>query len=296
MENSTNYCFLNYDVGEHLIEVCGARVSICEGRVRVLSQPKVRYCPVYLKIHGYEKINRKKVKEIVVKQVQDGLYTEKRVLFGDFLITFGASEILSVALESKLIDCCVIVCEGAGTVIVNDPKLVQGIGARLTGILKTSPIPEIMDRLQKVGTTIIGNDAPINQVEGVKKAIKLGYRRVAVTVAGFESGIIPMLRNIENEEEVTLYILSVHNVGLRDVQVPNLLLSDLVWACSSNVVRKKIGPKALMQIGASIPVFALSEKGKAMALNYLMKIKAPILVTRNELPKLSTENYPYPLT
>jgi putative methanogenesis marker protein 8 len=287
---------IQIDMGKHLIETCGARVLIYNDRVKVLSEPKIRYCPVYNNLYGYKRIDREKVKEIIQGQIQDHLFTKRRVFSDGFLITFGASEMLSMALESKLIDCCVIVCEGAGTVIVNDPKLVQGIGARLTGILRTSPIAEIMNELKEKGTVTISDKAHINQLKGVKEAIKLGYKRIAVTIAGFESDKIPKLRQIENKERIALNILSVHNPSLKDSQVPFLLLSDLVWSCSSSVVREKVGPKALMQIGSSIPVFALTERGKEIALNYLMKTDLPILVTRAELPKLSPENSPYPLT
>jgi putative methanogenesis marker protein 8 len=203
---------------------------------------------------------------------------------------------LGVALESKLIDCCVIVCEGAGTVIVSDPKLTQGIGARLTGIIKTSPISRVMEKLEEAGATVISSKAKINQAEGVEEAAKLGYKKVAVTIAGLESNTIPKLKDIESRKKVTLYILSIHNSSLRDLQVSHLLLADLVWSCSSSVIRKKVGPKALMQIGASIPVFALTNKGKEIALNYLAKTDLPIFVIKTDLPKLSLENSPYPLT
>lgn len=283
-------------MGKHLIETCGAKVLIQNGQVKVLSEPKVRYCPVYHRILGYERIDRASVKEIVEGQIQSLLYTEKRAFSSNFLITFGASEMLSAALELEIIDCCVIVCEGAGTVIVSDRRLVQGIGARLTGIIKTSPITEIIDKLKSLGAKVISCKARINQVRGVEEAIELGHKRIAVTIAGFESNRIPKLRYIESKERVALYVLSIHNSSLKDSQVPYLLSADLVWSCSSSAVREKVGPKALMQIGTSIPVFALSEKGKRIALDYLMKTNLPILVTKTDLPRLSLENSPHPFT
>ncbi|MCP8311147.1 MAG: DUF2099 family protein [Candidatus Methylarchaceae archaeon HK02M1] len=296
MKNSTNISSLNNSIGKHLIEVCGAKVLIYKGRVKLLSEPKVNYCPIYHKILGYEKIDQEKVREIVERQVRDGLYMDKREFPNVFLMTFGASEMLSVALESRLIDCCVIVCEGAGTVIVKNSKLVRGIGARLTGILKTSPIIATINKLRKAGAVVISNEALMDQVKGVKEAIKLGYKKIAVTVAGFESDKIPILRGIEDKEKIVLYILSIHNVMLKGIQLRYLLSADLVWACSSRVVREKIGPKALMQAGVSIPVFALSEKGKEISLNFLMKMKFPFLVMKTDLPELNTETSPHPLT
>ena len=42
----------------------------------------------------------------------------------DFL-SFGVSELMGMALSKGMIDCTVIVCEGAGTFIVTDPELAQ---------------------------------------------------------------------------------------------------------------------------------------------------------------------------
>jgi len=52
-------------------------------------------------------------------------------------------------LKKGLIDCAVVVCEGAGTVITSNGDFVQSIGARLTGIIKTSPILEVIERIKK---------------------------------------------------------------------------------------------------------------------------------------------------
>jgi hypothetical protein len=58
-------------------------------------------------------------------------------------------------LEKGPIDCAVVVCEGAGTVLTFKGSLVQAIGARLAGIGRTSPIPEIITRIRKEGGMVL---------------------------------------------------------------------------------------------------------------------------------------------
>ena len=43
-----------------------------------------------------------------------------------------------------------MVCDGCGTVTVEDPELVQGIGGRISGIISTSPINEVINILGKM--------------------------------------------------------------------------------------------------------------------------------------------------
>jgi len=84
------------------------------------------------------------------------------------------------------LDCVVIVGEGAGTVITSNGKLVQAFGARLTGIVRTSPVPEIIRKIRGEGVTVLDEETvSINQVDGVKRALDLGFRHIAVSVAGF---------------------------------------------------------------------------------------------------------------
>jgi len=51
------------------------------------------------------------------------------------------------AMRKNVIDSAVLVCDGAGTVIVNRPEIVQGIGARMNGLFYTTPIKNMIVRL-----------------------------------------------------------------------------------------------------------------------------------------------------
>lgn len=105
---------------------------------------------------------------------------------------------MRVWLERSLIDCAVVVCEGAGTVMTTNGKLVQAIGARLTGIIKTSPIREIVEHVEADGGIVLDKiDVRINQVDGVKHAFGLGFKRIAVSVAGFQARAISEIRDFD---------------------------------------------------------------------------------------------------
>jgi len=64
----------------------------------------------------------------------------------DFL-HFGISEVLCMAVMKGMIDCSVMVCDVAGTVIISKPELIQGIDGKISGIIETSPIPEVIGEI-----------------------------------------------------------------------------------------------------------------------------------------------------
>ena len=127
--------------GEHEIYCCGARVRISERSIEVLGEPSVEHCPLHEALYGTKHIDVEAVrKSVKIKIAGFGFCCGDRVFDAEPIVAYGASEMMRVWLEKKLVDCAVVVCEGAGTVITTNGKLVQGIGARLTGIIKTSPV------------------------------------------------------------------------------------------------------------------------------------------------------------
>jgi len=77
-----------------------------------------------------------------------GFCCGNRAFDAEPIVAYGASEMMRIWLDKGLIDCAVVVCEGAGTVITAKSELVQSIGARLTGIIKTSPIHETIEHIK----------------------------------------------------------------------------------------------------------------------------------------------------
>jgi len=286
--------------GEHEIYCCGARVRISEKGVEVLSEPLVGYCPLHEALYGTKKIDAQEVSKSVEKKIAGfGFCCANRLFNAEPLVAYGASEMMQFWLEKGLIDCAVVVCEGAGTVLTFKGSLVQAIGARLTGIVRTSPIPEIITRIRKEGGRVLDEKtAAIDQVAGVKKALYLGFKRVAVSVAGFKAEAISEIRSLEAKEGADVLIFSVCNTCVDESNVEHIAKADIACASASKILRNEIGKKALLQLGVAIPVFALTEKGKRLVLAYLEAFKDKLVIFRTEKlpyhvedrsPKLKTE-------
>jgi putative methanogenesis marker protein 8 len=273
--------------GEHEIYCCGARVQISKKGVEVLTKPLIEYCPLHEAMYGTKNIDAKSVRKSVEMKIAGyGFCCENRLFSAEPVVAYGASEMMHIWLEKKLIDCAVVVCEGAGTVITANGNLVQAIGARLTGIVKTSPIPGIIKKIEADGGFILDKaNARIDQVEGVKKAFNLGFKHVAVSIAGFQAKAMSEIRKFQTDEKSDILIFSVCNTCVDNADVTHIAKADVACASASKLLRTKIGKKALMQLGVTIPVYALTEKGKRLVLAYLAEFKDKLVIFRtNKLP------------
>jgi len=239
-----------------------SKVIIKNGKVVEVEEPLIDYCPLFHKYRGIEKLTPQVIKENMEFRINDfGMCTSQRKLkMADFL-SFGISETLGTLLDENIIQCAVIVCEGCGTVIVGDPELVQGIGGRISGIISTTPITEVI--------TVVGLDkvlnpetAKINQVEGVIKAIDEGYTKIGVTVAS--AGDALKIREIESQnKDVKIYIFTVHTTGLSSEDAETLFEQvDVITACASLQIRKIAEERDVFSVGASIPIYAASKDGE----------------------------------
>ena len=163
-----------------------------------------------------------------------------------------------------MLDCAVTVCEGAGTVLAWEPGLVQGIGAIMTGVLETSPMREVVSYVREHGgEPLDSSSARIDQVSGVEKAISMGFKRIAVTVIGPMAEDVARLRELGAENPgVEIAIFSTCNTLVRPEQAEVLREADVVCASASEHVRAIVGPRAIMQMGVSIPVFMMTELGE----------------------------------
>ncbi len=142
--------------GEHKLYCCGAKVAVSERGVRVLSKPTVEYCPSHQSLYGIRQIDARTVKESVEKKIgYFGFCCRNRNFDAEPIVAYGASEMMKIWLQKKLTDCAVVVCEGAGTVITSNGELVQAIGARLTGIIETSPIAEVIEHIDADGGVVL---------------------------------------------------------------------------------------------------------------------------------------------
>ncbi len=268
--------------GEHEIYCCGARVRISEKGIEILSEPTIEYCPLHEALYGTRKIDVEAVqKSVEMKIAGFGFCCGNRAFDDEPIVAYGASEMMRFWLEKKIIDCAVVVGEGAGTVITSNGRLVQAIGARLTGIVRTSPIPEIIQKIKSQGGIVLDEkNAVIDQVGGVKRALDLGFRHVAVSVAGFQSKVISDIRKIEVYAKADVLIFSVCNTCVGKEDVEHIARADVVCASASKILREEIGKKARLQLGVTIPVYALTEKGKRFVLAYLAEFKDKLVIFR----------------
>jgi len=268
------------------------RVVVKDGEVVEVGEVELEWCPLIEKLSGVQKITSEEVKRSVESKIRDyGMFTAKRKLLGqDTFVAFGASEILMSGLRSGFIDATVTVGDGAGTVISSNPELVQGIGGRMSGLVETEPIEDVISGIQKLGGTILDTKtASIDPIGGVKKAAELGFKKIAVTVA--DSKTAKKLREIEVELGLDLIVIAVHTTGVSREEARGLLdNSDLVTGCASKYIRELAKP--IVQVAAAIPLFAITKKGKELVIEREKDIESPILITVTELPIVPKHKQP----
>lgn len=277
----------------HIMEIMGkTRVVIRNGEVVEVGEPELEWCPLIDKLSGIQNITSEEVKNNVESKIRDyGMFTARRKLLGhDTFVAFGASEIMMSGLRSGFLEATVTACDGAGTVISSNPELVQGIGGRMSGLVKTEPIEDVINRIHEFGGVVLDTEtATIDPVEGVRKAAELGYIKIAVTTA--DSKTAQKLRALEAELGLDLIVIAVHVTGVNREEAQGLLdNSDLVTGCASKYVRELAKP--LVQVAAAIPLFVMTQKGKELVIERAKNIKSPILINITELPVIPQHKQP----
>jgi putative methanogenesis marker protein 8 len=279
---------------EHIIEAIGrSRIVIRNGRVVEVGEAQITDCPLAKRFaYPIPAITKDSIKMNIEHRIKAfGMCTENReVLDTREFVGFGASELLSFGLQVGIIDAAVLACDGAGTVIVTKPAMAQGIGGRMSGLVKTSPHKSVMDRIEEGGGFVLDRDhARIDQLAGVALAIAEGFRNIAVTVA------IPDTAEIIRRIHPETLIFAVHVTGLSQDEAEKLVTaSDLVTSCASKTIRETAGAGALLQAGISVPIFAMTQKGKLLILEKIRQSDEPVLVKPTRLPALG-DKQPSPL-
>ena len=276
-------------MSEHIIEALGlSRIRIKDGKVIEVSEPEVEYCPLFDHHRGIKKLTPEVIAENIEFRIDDfGMCTPNRQLKMKDYLNFGISEIMSTLLDKNMIDCVVMVLEGCGTLIVNEPELVQGIGGRVSGLVKTSPIPEL---IVKFDEELIVNPkiAEINQIKGIELAIEHGFKNIAVTVALAEDA--EKIKQLQNENpDINIYVFVVHTSKLSAHDARALFdVCDVATGCASKNMREIGETESVKIVGQSIPIFARTEMGKKFLEIRLDKIGG-------EKPKKDNPDLPHPL-
>jgi putative methanogenesis marker protein 8 len=269
-------------MGRHVIEALGkTRVVIEDGKVTEVGKPEVGYCPLFAKHRGIQQITPEIVRENVEFRIRDfGMCTEDRKMRMKDFLSFGVSELMGMALAKGMIDCTVIVCEGAGTVIVTDPELAQGIGGRISGILETSPIESVIEAVGRE-RVLDPKTAKIDQVRGVEKAVKLGFRKIGVSVASGKDA--ETIRKMMGDSVI---IFAVHTSKVTKSDAIKFLKNcDIVTACASKEVRELMTDLKVMRYGNKVPIYAVSDLGKKIMSARLEQTKTPLTKEAEDPPR-----------
>ncbi|MDI9609081.1 MAG: DUF2099 family protein [Candidatus Verstraetearchaeota archaeon] len=279
---------------EHVLEAIGkSRVVVKEGMVIEVGPPMIRECPLAKRFSTpVDIITPEKVRRNIENRITSyGMCTENRLLESsqDF-VTFGASEMISQGLRAKILGAAVIACEGAGTVITSNPDLVQGIGGRMSGLVSTSPIPKLIERIKSLGGDVLdGKTARIDQVEGTDLAYQRGHSNVAVTITDPADG-----ERIRAKHPDAL-IFGVHLTGIgKDGAYKMAEVADLASGCASRWIREVAAVRALIQAGAAIPVFVFTERGKTLILEKVKASRQQFLIKVEKIP-YAADRCPEPL-
>jgi putative methanogenesis marker protein 8 len=272
-------------VDRHIIEAMGmTKVVIEDGRVVEVGEPRIKYCPIFHRTRGVIEITGDLVKENVEFRIKDfGMCTANRKMRMDDFLHFGISELLCMSISKGILDAAVLVCDGAGTVVVSDPELIQGIGGRISGIVETSPIQDVQEALG-LENVLDADHARIDQIDGVRRAFELGYKRIGVTVASARDS-----RLLRDTYGSRIVILMVHTTGISMGEANTIFdTSDITTACASKSIWAVAEKKALLQVGDKVPIFAASPIGELI-------LKARMDDLKMKAAKGPGKDRPYPL-
>ena len=276
-------------MSRHIIEALGkSQITIENGKVVDVTEPEVEYCPLFDHHRGIKKLTTDVIAKNIQFRIDDfGMCTPERQLRMKDFLSFGISEIMCTLLDEEVIDSVVMVLEGCGTLIVTEPELVQGIGGRVSGLVKTSPIPELIAEMGK-DNIVNPETAEINQIEGIELAISKGFKNIAVTVA-LASDIDEIERLKAENPDVNIYVFVVHTTK-RSAEDARKLFDgcDVATACASKYIREIGESESIKTVGQSIPIYAHTENGKKFLEMRLEKIGG-------EKPKKDNPDLPYPL-
>ena len=197
----------------------------------------------------------------------------------DFL-SFGISEIMSLALKERLIDASVMAADGCGTVVLEDPEIVQGLGGRISGIVETEPIAKVISDVGEE-RVLDPKTAKIDQFEGVGKAFSMHYNTVAVTVASAKDA-----QEIRDCFGRNVVIIAVHTTGVTEKEANELYdFCDIITSCASKPIREIGKTRAVLQAGTKIPIYAATERGAELMRAKLKELNMQPATTLTDGPE-----------
>ena len=248
----------------HVIEALGkAEVVIENGKITYIGEPVVDYCSIFDNGQHNGDLTKEFIKSNINKRIEEfGMCTPQRSFDVEDTMSFGTSETLKTNMIKGNVDCVVGACEGVGTLLIDDAELVQGVGGRVSALISTTPIDEVMD---KVGRENVLNPetAELNPLKGLEMAIERGYKNIAITIIPTE--MVKDLRQHPKPEDVNIYIFVAHTTNVSKKEAEMLFdYADVISGCSSINIRETAEERKPYYAGKKVPLYAVTENGKRL--------------------------------
>ncbi len=283
----------------HITRMFGSYVLIGydenkEAKALMATPIPIKYCPLMFKLlkevggsvaesmlktlkeEGADKVESQKMCELINQVVIKGGYfdTSRPLNSCEANVLFGASETIFSAFEDGCVDAAVIVSNNLGTIITTNASATQGAVKRMTGLFYSSPSAELNETAKEAGIIpVFEHFANIDQLEGVKAAIALGYKNIAVSIAADDNILHKDFVALEEEYGVNIYRFGLCSTGISEETAKVMMKdADVIWACASKWVREYVQPNAIAQVGVKIPVSIMTEDGYKLVSAHLARL------------------------
>lgn len=248
----------------HVIEALGkAEVVIENGEITSIGEPMVDYCSIFDNGQHNGDLSKEFIRSNIERRINEfGMYTPKRSLNIEDTMSFGTSETLKTNMINGNVDCVVGACEGVGTLLIDDAELVQGVGGRVSALISTTPIDEIIDKVGR-GNVLNPETAELNPLKGLEMAINRGYKNIAITIIPTE--LVKDLREYPKPEDVNVYIFVAHTTNVSKKEAELLFdYSDVISGCSSVNIKETAEERKPYYSGKKVPLYAVTENGRKL--------------------------------
>ena len=249
---------------KHVIEALGkAEVVIENGKITYIGEPVVDYCSIFGNGQHNGDLTKEFIKSNINKRIEEfGMCTPQRSFDVEDTMSFGTSETLKTNMINGNVDCVVGACEGVGTLLIDDADLVQGVGGRVSALISTTPIDEVIDNVGR-DNVLNPETAELNPLKGLEMAIERGYKNIAITIIPTE--MVRDLRQYPKPENVNIFIFVAHTTNVSQKEAEMLFdYADVISGCSSINIRETAEERKPYYAGKKVPLYAVTENGRKL--------------------------------
>lgn len=249
---------------KHVIEALGkAEVVIENGKITYIGEPVVDYCSIFDNGQHNGDLTKEFIKSNINKRIEEfGMCTPQRSFDVEDTMSFGTSETLKTNMINGNVDCVVGACEGVGTLLIDDADLVQGVGGRVSALISTTPIDEVIDNVER-DNVLNPETAELNPLKGLEMAIERGYKNIAITIIPTE--MVRDLRQYPKPENVNIFIFVAHTTNVSQKEAEMLFdYADVISGCSSINIRETAEERKPYYAGKKVPLYAVTENGRKL--------------------------------